>query len=122
MLVLPLYFQWFWAGGRKVARTLGHPLATLSWLGWTVLLHSWLGLLRDGEKIAPVLGMNTTPDDLMTTAQLCQTLGIHRNTLREWRLAGTGPRMIKLPNNELRCRRVWLEDWLYALENQQASA
>ncbi|TCN39848.1 helix-turn-helix protein [Kribbella orskensis] len=64
--------------------------------------------------------MTTTPSrrrNHLTVAEFCEELGIARSTFYDWRTKGTGPKCIKLPNNELRVRRDELERWLDSLED-----
>lgn len=48
----------------------------------------------------------------LTVQDLCVELCISRSTFYEWRAKGRAPRCIKLPNGELRIRRVDLDEWL----------
>lgn len=48
----------------------------------------------------------------LTIAEICEELGISRSTFYEWRAKGRAPRCIKLPNGDLRIRRVELDRWL----------
>jgi predicted DNA-binding transcriptional regulator AlpA len=50
--------------------------------------------------------------DKLTLSQLCAELQIARSTFYDWRAKGRAPRCIKLPNGDLRVRRVDLERWL----------
>jgi excisionase family DNA binding protein len=52
----------------------------------------------------------------LTVQDLCAELGISRSTFYEWRAKGRAPRCIKLPNGEIRIRRVDFERWLDNLE------
>lgn len=52
----------------------------------------------------------------LTIAQVCEDLEISRRTFYEWRAKGRAPRCIKLPNGELRVRRIDLERWENSLE------
>lgn len=54
--------------------------------------------------------------DKLTVTEVCAELGIAASTFYEWRVKGTGPRCIKLPNGQLRIRRTALETWLTARE------
>jgi predicted DNA-binding transcriptional regulator AlpA len=56
----------------------------------------------------------------MTIADVCAELGIARSTFYDWRAARKAPRCIKLPNGEIRIRRVDLERWLESLEDVPA--
>ena len=48
----------------------------------------------------------------LTIADLCEELGIARSTFYDWRAKGRAPKCIKLPNGDLRIRRVDFERWL----------
>ena len=54
--------------------------------------------------------------DKLTVAEVCAELQIAQSTFYEWRVKGTSPRCIKLPNGQLRVRRTTLETWLNARE------
>ena len=45
----------------------------------------------------------------LTIADLCEELGIARSTFYDWRAKGRAPKCIKLPNGDLRIRRVDFE-------------
>lgn len=51
---------------------------------------------------------------MLTVGEVCTELRIAPSTFYEWRTKGTGPRCIKLPNGQLRVRRLDLETWLDA--------
>jgi predicted DNA-binding transcriptional regulator AlpA len=55
--------------------------------------------------------------DLLSVAEVCDELQIAQSTFYEWRVKGTGPRCIKLPNGQLRVRRGDLNSWLDARED-----
>ncbi len=59
----------------------------------------------------------TKPSERMTLAEVCAELRISRSTFYDWRAKGRAPRCIKLPNGDLRIRRVELERWLDAHED-----
>lgn len=48
----------------------------------------------------------------LTINDVCTELGISRSTFYDWRAKGRAPRCIKLPNGDLRIRRVVFEAWL----------
>lgn len=52
----------------------------------------------------------------MTLQEVLTELGVARSTFDRWVVTGRGPRMVKLPNGQLRCRRADLEAWLETLE------
>jgi excisionase family DNA binding protein len=78
-----------------------------------------LSLSLDHLKETPDVSTTTTAissRERLTVAEVCADLGVSRSTFYEWRVKGTGPRCIKLPNGEIRVRRVELERWLDSRE------
>ena len=69
---------------------------------------------------------NTGPDmtetnrSHLTIADVCGELGVARSTFYDWRASRKAPKCIKLPNGEIRIRRVDLERWLQSLEDVRA--
>ena len=59
----------------------------------------------------------TTTRAHLTIADICGELGVARSTFYDWRAAKKAPRCMKLPNGEIRIRRVDLERWLKSLED-----
>ncbi|WP_329482248.1 helix-turn-helix domain-containing protein [Kribbella sp. NBC_01484] len=63
----------------------------------------------------------TTPTPIrrahLTIADVCAELGVARSTFYDWRAAKKAPRCIKLPNGDIRIRRVDFENWLQTLED-----
>jgi excisionase family DNA binding protein len=53
----------------------------------------------------------------LTIADVCAELGVARSTFYDWRASHKAPRCMKLPNGEIRIRRVDLERWLKSLED-----
>jgi len=51
-------------------------------------------------------------DDKLTVADICADLGISRRTFYEWRMKGTAPECIPLPNGELRVTVPEYQRWL----------
>jgi predicted DNA-binding transcriptional regulator AlpA len=51
----------------------------------------------------------------MTIEEVCADLGIARSTFYDWRAKRKAPPCLKLPNGDLRIRRVDYEDWLASL-------
>ncbi len=51
----------------------------------------------------------------MSVSEFCDELGIARSTFYDWRAKNTAPACIKLPNGELRIRRVDFDAWLASL-------
>jgi excisionase family DNA binding protein len=56
--------------------------------------------------------MNQGFDRLLTTPEVCEFLGITRDTLYEWREVNTAPPALKLPNGHLRFPQSELLAWL----------
>ena len=52
--------------------------------------------------------------DKLTVADICADLRISRRTFYEWRMKGTGPECIPLPNGELRVTVSEYKRWLDA--------
>lgn len=52
----------------------------------------------------------------LTITELCEELKVARSTFYEWRAKGRAPRCIKLPNGEIRIRRIDLDRWLDTCE------
>jgi predicted DNA-binding transcriptional regulator AlpA len=56
---------------------------------------------------------NHSSRGMLTVDEILADLGeVSRRTFYEWRAKGTGPKCIKLPNGELRVRRIEYERWL----------
>ncbi len=49
---------------------------------------------------------------LMTMQEACEYLRVARSTFDEWRARGQAPRVMKLPNGEIRIRREWIDAWV----------
>ena len=54
----------------------------------------------------------------LTVADVCHELGVARSTFYDWRAKGAAPRCLKLPNGELRIRRVDFDAWLSSLDRR----
>ena len=54
----------------------------------------------------------------LTLAEVCEELHVSRSTFYDWRAKGRAPRCLKLPNGEIRIRRIELDRWLAACEEQ----
>lgn len=52
---------------------------------------------------------------LLTLAEVCDELQVSRSTFYEWRAKRIGPKVVKLPNGQLRVRRSDLDKWLTRL-------
>ena len=59
----------------------------------------------------------TAPRTHLTIADVCEELGIARSTFYDWRAAKQAPPCIKLPNGDIRIRRVDFDRWLASLED-----
>jgi predicted DNA-binding transcriptional regulator AlpA len=56
----------------------------------------------------------------LTVEQVCEDLEIARSTFYDWRAKRKAPPCVKLPNGELRIRRVDYERWLETLDEVAA--
>jgi len=52
----------------------------------------------------------------LTVAEVCEELGVARSTFYDWRAAKKAPKCLKLPNGNLRIRRVDFDNWLASLQ------
>ncbi len=52
----------------------------------------------------------------MTIAAFCVEFEIAKSTFYDWRAKGRAPKCIKLPNGDLRIRRVDLDAWISSCE------
>ncbi|ADU06196.1 putative DNA-binding protein [Micromonospora sp. L5] len=59
-------------------------------------------------------------EELLTVREVLAELRVPRSTWFYWRQTGKGPRVIKLPNGQLRVRRSALGRWLGELEQDAA--
>lgn len=59
-------------------------------------------------------------EELLTVPEVLAELRVPRSTWFYWRQTGKGPRVIKLPNGQLRVRRSALGRWLGELEQDPA--
>jgi len=62
----------------------------------------------------------TNLDKLLSTPELCEFLGISRDTLYEWREINAAPPAIKLPNGHLRFPLKRLLAWLEGRQERAA--
>lgn len=68
--------------------------------------------LRDTAGIAPLpIGARRTLENLLTTPEVADRLGVAEITLRKWRIYGTGPRFIRCGAN-VRYRSSDIESWV----------
>lgn len=51
----------------------------------------------------------------LTVVQILDELGISRRTWQEWRAVGRTPKCYRLPNGQIRIKRIDLEAWLERL-------
>ncbi|WP_433215716.1 helix-turn-helix transcriptional regulator [Dactylosporangium sp. CS-047395] len=56
----------------------------------------------------------------LTIPEVCADLGISRSTFYDWRAKRKAPPCFKLPNGDLRIRRVDYESWIALLEDEAA--
>ena len=56
----------------------------------------------------------------LTIAEVCEELGISRSTFYDWRAKRKAPPCIKLPNGDLRIRRLAFDRWLDSMEEKAA--
>ena len=52
----------------------------------------------------------------LTVGELCAELKVARRTFYDWRAKGRAPRCLKLPNGDLRIRRIDFDAWLATRE------
>lgn len=52
----------------------------------------------------------------LTVRDVCAELGVARSTFYDWRAAHKAPPCLKLPNGDLRIKRVDFDRWLESLE------
>lgn len=48
----------------------------------------------------------------LTVDEVCTELRIARSTWEKWRQKNAGPKVVKLPNGQLRIHRDWLDAWI----------
>lgn len=59
--------------------------------------------------------MATSTKRWLTNPEVCERLGVSKDTMSKWRARGAAPPFKKLPNGTLRVREDDLEDWEAAL-------
>ncbi|WP_433341203.1 helix-turn-helix transcriptional regulator [Streptomyces sp. CA-253872] len=59
---------------------------------------------------------------MLKLPELLNEINISRAAFYRLRAKGQAPRLVKLPNGQLRCRRADLDAWLNAGEEQQHAA
>lgn len=74
--------------------------------------RSLTGSYADTSRSGTTGGMATT---YLSADQLCDELGISKDTLYKWRAVGSAPRAMRLPNGKLRFRRADVEAWTEGL-------
>jgi predicted DNA-binding transcriptional regulator AlpA len=57
----------------------------------------------------------------LTLDEFLDELDVPRSTFFRWKATGTAPRHYKMPNRQIRIRRIDLESWLSAREEPQAA-
>ena len=50
--------------------------------------------------------------DIPPLNEVCTELRIARSTWEKWRQKDAGPKVVKLPNGQLRIRSDWLDTWI----------
>ncbi|MEU6160940.1 helix-turn-helix domain-containing protein [Streptomyces sp. NPDC047130] len=61
-----------------------------------------------------------TRSQMLKLPEVLTELGMSRAAFYRMRARGNGPRLIKLPNGQLRCRRTDLDAWLASMEETAA--
>jgi excisionase family DNA binding protein len=61
-------------------------------------------------------GVKAKPRDWLTVDEFCEEMQISRSTFNDWRAKGRGPACIKLPNGQLRIRKIAVDRWLEKCE------
>lgn len=56
------------------------------------------------------------PVAMLKLSDVLTEIGISRAAFYRMRARGNAPKLIKLPNGQLRCRRADLDDWLNGCE------
>lgn len=59
--------------------------------------------------------------ELLTPEQVAERLGIHTQTLKEWRLQGKGPQAVYLSPRLIRYRPEVVEQWIESLQPESES-
>lgn len=54
----------------------------------------------------------------LSVNQVCEVLGVARSTFYKWRALALAPRVVRLPNGDLRVREDWLDEFLEALPSE----
>ena len=60
--------------------------------------------------------MTVAHTDILKLPEVLNTLGMSRAAFYRMRVRGQGPRLIKLPNGQLRARRRDLDAWIASCE------
>ncbi|MDT0422183.1 MULTISPECIES: helix-turn-helix transcriptional regulator [Streptomyces] len=58
---------------------------------------------------------------MLKLPELLNEINVSRAAFYRLRAKGQAPRLVKLPNGQLRCRRADLDAWLDAAEEQHAA-
>jgi predicted DNA-binding transcriptional regulator AlpA len=61
--------------------------------------------------LSPPVGTSKNVENLLSTPEVAQRLGLAEITLRKWRIAGSGPRFIRCGAN-VRYRAADIESWV----------
>jgi excisionase family DNA binding protein len=75
------------------------------------------------NKEAPSYGLTTywqaleeNMNKLMSVSEVCDHLGISRDTFDKWRARGVAPHATRMPNGQLRISAQDLDAWMHSLE------
>jgi predicted DNA-binding transcriptional regulator AlpA len=75
---------------------------------------------HSGRNAAPMARQKVTDDATiepkLTVDEVIAELRISRSTFYYWRQIGKAPRCLRLPNGEIRVRRIDLDEWFDGLE------
>ena len=76
-------------------------------------------MLRTKQEQAPNHGNGFAARQVesLTIPEVISELKVSRSTFYYWRQTGKAPRCIKLPNGDIRVRRIDLDMWLCSLED-----
>lgn len=66
----------------------------------------------EGDAMATSSTGDLRPRRYLTVADICDELDLPRSTFYDWRSKRRAPRCLKLPNGEIRVKRVDFDAWL----------
>jgi predicted DNA-binding transcriptional regulator AlpA len=79
-----------------------------------------VGTRRKNTETNQIPPSASSKRNYLSVAEFLKEYDIARSTWDDWRAKGTAPRCIRLPNGQLRIRRVDLERWEESLEEATA--